>query len=192
MVEIRLGNSKCFLFSAKMDEVTQQFYKLIAKYKESHQLTKDDVRYQLLQHLRVLKYHDKRNSETIKLDENIAWTKSWIKRALLLALTVTIAIIISVVSMPNFSTETTERIIGFIQSQPCVVENNMIVREIARPLFNCNICENVTEIDILENVTREEFARKYAFTKVPVLLRGAQHHPPTLQVHCLGRHHPTQ
>jgi hypothetical protein len=59
----------------------------------------------------------------------------------------------------------------FIASR-CAVANNYFVMEITRPVTNCDICRNVTQFLILENATKEEFA-KHAYTGQPILVRGS-------------------
>ena len=61
----------------------------------------------------------------------------------------------------------------WMQSYPCLLETNMFVREVTRPGFNCSVCEGLEEIPVVDNITPEEFAQKYAYTGVPVLVRGA-------------------
>jgi len=62
-----------------------------------------------------------------------------------------------------------------MMSSRCVVSNNYFVMEASRPPTDCQICRNVDRFLILENTTKEEFA-KYAYTGQPILVRGATHH----------------
>ena len=54
----------------------------------------------------------------------------------------------------------------------CLLENNMLVAEAARPIVNCKMCKGVKEIPHLSKITREEFS-KYAYTGLPVIVSDA-------------------
>ncbi|KAK2192273.1 hypothetical protein NP493_35g03036 [Ridgeia piscesae] len=64
-------------------------------------------------------------------------------------------------------------LIEFVQGQKCVVENNLIVSELTRPVFNCELCRNMDRIERIANISRQEFLEKYAYTTVPVVITGA-------------------
>ncbi|XP_013786777.1 F-box protein At1g78280-like [Limulus polyphemus] len=54
----------------------------------------------------------------------------------------------------------------------CAVLNNYIVMEVTRPVTDCNICKDVDSVVVLQNITREIFA-KYAYMSRPVLVKDA-------------------
>ncbi|XP_076326465.1 uncharacterized protein LOC143233751 isoform X2 [Tachypleus tridentatus] len=54
----------------------------------------------------------------------------------------------------------------------CAVLNNYIVMEVTRPITDCNICKDVNSVIVLQNVTKEMFA-KYAYMSRPVLVKYA-------------------
>ena len=56
---------------------------------------------------------------------------------------------------------------------PCLVDNNGVIIEVARPPVKCEFCRNLTHVPIEHNISREEFLRKYAYTSVPVLVKNA-------------------
>ena len=56
---------------------------------------------------------------------------------------------------------------------PCVMSNNGFLIEIARPLTNCSMCQNLRVIPVEENLTTEKFIEKYAYSAVPVLVKNA-------------------
>ena len=57
----------------------------------------------------------------------------------------------------------------------CIIENNGIVMEIARPKTDCSPCQGLTEIPVLHNITRDLFLEKYAYSNVPTLVKDATH-----------------
>lgn len=56
---------------------------------------------------------------------------------------------------------------------PCALSNSGLVMEIARPLMDCELCRNLREVPIEENISTERFMEKYAYTGVPVLVKNA-------------------
>ena len=60
-----------------------------------------------------------------------------------------------------------------LYSARCAIENNAIMMEISRPLVNCNSCAGIVEVPVEYNISREDFRRKYAYSGVPVLVKGA-------------------
>lgn len=57
----------------------------------------------------------------------------------------------------------------------CALANNYFVMEMTRPVTDCDICRDVRGFVVLENPSKEEFAR-YAYTGQPVVVRGATDH----------------
>ena len=56
---------------------------------------------------------------------------------------------------------------------PCAISNNGFVMEIARPLVNCEACRDLKQVPIEENLSKELFMEKYAYSGVPVLVKNA-------------------
>ena len=84
----------------------------------------------------------------------------------LLPIVIAIAVGFAIVT---FQTELGE----FITEPQCLIDNNLIVSELTRPVFNCELCRDLTQIEHVTNISREEFLRKYAYTTVPVVITGA-------------------
>lgn len=61
---------------------------------------------------------------------------------------------------------------GFKET-PCLVDNNAIVMEISRPLVDCGACSNLRQVPVETNLTTKDFIEKYAYSGVPVLVKGA-------------------
>lgn len=65
-----------------------------------------------------------------------------------------------------------DRITKTVRSYRCALQNNFFIMEATRPLTDCSICKGVNSVLVLENVTREEFA-KVAYSSRPMLVKGA-------------------
>lgn len=52
----------------------------------------------------------------------------------------------------------------------CLVENTESMQDIFRPPVDCSMCVNITEIVKVANLTKEEFAKKYAYSGQPVVI----------------------
>ncbi|EEB13286.1 conserved hypothetical protein [Pediculus humanus corporis] len=63
----------------------------------------------------------------------------------------------------------------------CVIPNNYFIWEATRPVTDCSMCENVTEVLNLQNCSREQFA-KYAYTSKPLVIRNAASHWPAMKI----------
>ncbi|KAL0271524.1 UNVERIFIED_CONTAM: hypothetical protein PYX00_008592 [Menopon gallinae] len=61
----------------------------------------------------------------------------------------------------------------------CVIPNNYFIWEATRPVTDCKMCENVTEVLNLWNCTREEFA-EFAYTSRPLVIRNSASHWPAM------------
>ncbi|KAJ9588473.1 hypothetical protein L9F63_018129 [Diploptera punctata] len=61
----------------------------------------------------------------------------------------------------------------------CLLPNNYFIWEATRPVTDCNMCKDVKNILIFENITREEF-RNYAYSSRPMLVKGAALHWPAM------------
>lgn len=60
-----------------------------------------------------------------------------------------------------------------IDSWLCLIENNGIVSELAKPLIQCDFCRTLEYVPIEDVISVEDFRRKYAYDSVPVLIKGA-------------------
>ncbi|CAH1794438.1 unnamed protein product [Owenia fusiformis] len=60
----------------------------------------------------------------------------------------------------------------FIGSK-CLVDNNAILMEAARPLVECDVCKNLKQVPIVYDLDEKTFVEKYAYSNVPALVKGA-------------------
>lgn len=59
-----------------------------------------------------------------------------------------------------------------IQKEKCAVDHNDYTREMLRPVVKCDFCRNLTNVTVEENITESRFLAKYAYSKVPALIKG--------------------
>ena len=52
----------------------------------------------------------------------------------------------------------------------CLIENTETVQDVFRPPVDCSMCINITEIVKVANLTKQEFAEKYAYSGQPVVV----------------------
>ncbi|XP_034240648.1 uncharacterized protein LOC117644946 [Thrips palmi] len=62
----------------------------------------------------------------------------------------------------------------------CVVPNNFLVWEATRPIADCNICRGISNVILLSNITRKQFAQ-YAYSYRPILVKGAAAQWPAMR-----------
>ncbi|XP_045211643.2 uncharacterized protein LOC123563114 isoform X2 [Mercenaria mercenaria] len=60
-----------------------------------------------------------------------------------------------------------------IESIRCLIENNELTIEMARPLIKCDICRNLDSVPVEYGISAQEFKQKYAYSTVPVLIKEA-------------------
>ena len=70
-----------------------------------------------------------------------------------------------------------------VTGSPCLISEVTPLGEALIPFVDCKICENVTEVPRLTNLSREEFVHKYAYTSKPILVVGAALGWPALEVY---------
>lgn len=63
----------------------------------------------------------------------------------------------------------------------CVIPNNYFIWEATRPVTDCRMCENVTEVLSLRNISRDEFT-EFAYTSRPLVVRNSAAHWPAMKV----------
>lgn len=95
----------------------------------------------------------------------------------------TLAVIVGVVSILisqllfNFPVAN-ERLLSFyfnfhgleLDREPCLVDVGELMLDVFRPPVPCEMCEGVTKVDRLSNLTPEEFEKHYAYTSRPVII----------------------
>ncbi|CAF0768837.1 unnamed protein product [Didymodactylos carnosus] len=60
-----------------------------------------------------------------------------------------------------------------LRHEQCLVPKLEFLLDIVRPASNCDLCRNIQNVDRINNVTREEFEEKYAYTRHPVIITDA-------------------
>ncbi|XP_045211642.2 uncharacterized protein LOC123563114 isoform X1 [Mercenaria mercenaria] len=60
-----------------------------------------------------------------------------------------------------------------IDSWQCIIENNVVVSELSRPLATCDFCNTLDSVPIEYSISSQDFRRKYSYTSVPVLIKNA-------------------
>lgn len=61
----------------------------------------------------------------------------------------------------------------------CVLPNNYFVWEATRPVTDCKMCENVKDVLIFQNITKDDFTQ-FAYTSFPMLMKRAAIHWPAM------------
>ncbi|XP_071106691.1 uncharacterized protein [Haliotis cracherodii] len=59
----------------------------------------------------------------------------------------------------------------YIYDSKCLITNNPLLSEMARPLADCEICRGLTSVPTERGISTERFVEKYAYSKVPVLIK---------------------
>lgn len=62
----------------------------------------------------------------------------------------------------------------------CLLPNNYVVWEATRPITDCQMCQDVDDVLVLHNITREGF-QQYAYSPRPMIAKGAALHWPAMQ-----------
>jgi hypothetical protein len=100
-----------------------------------------------------------------------------------------IAVLICVVLLPPLAYkacmaldgETQKKFINFfaekvlyieLEKETCLVPAHEVYLDLFRPPVDCSICKDVDTVDVVTNLTKEEFVEKYAYTGRPVLIRN--------------------
>lgn len=56
----------------------------------------------------------------------------------------------------------------------CLISNNLLVMELARPAVSCDMCKGIDHVPTVDGdtFTKEQFLRDFAYTGVPLLVKG--------------------
>ena len=101
-----------------------------------------------------------------------------------------IAVLLCVVSLPPLAYkgffaldgETQEKFMNLLaekvlyidlEKDTCLVPAPEPYLDLFRPPVDCSMCEDVETVDVVTNLTKEEFVEKYAYTGRPVLIRNS-------------------
>ncbi|XP_019644361.1 PREDICTED: bifunctional arginine demethylase and lysyl-hydroxylase JMJD6-like [Branchiostoma belcheri] len=66
-----------------------------------------------------------------------------------------------------------ENLMESLTSSPCAVEFPTLLDEMTRPIADCSMCKGIRSAPVLENISKEDFLQKYAYSGVPLLVKGA-------------------
>ena len=58
-------------------------------------------------------------------------------------------------------------------SHQCLVAADSLLLTLFRPPMDCRICQNLTQIDRLSRLSREQFEEHYAYSGLPVIVTDA-------------------
>ena len=140
---------------------------------EGRGLSPDQIAQQLMKHIRTVQLPDDYNKACC--NHNVSSRKSFqfVNSRIFIGLSVAVSALSVLCMMPGsfITTLGYTKVEDVIRNQPCTVESNMISAEMTRPLFDCNVCRNITQVAVLDDITQEAFTRQYAYTRVPVLIQ---------------------
>ena len=157
------------------DDTLIREFKRVWKDKIKAGASEDDVYDEFLQHVRtqdsklqyLLKLH-------ISMPESVPFWKSKCCWFLIFPIVVT-----SIISGLLFILSTHYQIDPYdlyydaVHGTPCLLDNNQLLNEITRPVFQCKACEGLESVPIEYDINEEDFLKKYAYTGVPALIKGA-------------------
>ncbi len=63
-----------------------------------------------------------------------------------------------------------------LETEECAIPIPSAIAPILRPIDTCDMCIGLTEIKRVEDISKEEFLEKYAYTAVPVIVTGIYIH----------------
>eukprot|EP00058_Branchiostoma_floridae_P004667 XP_002590155.1 hypothetical protein BRAFLDRAFT_90890 [Branchiostoma floridae] len=55
----------------------------------------------------------------------------------------------------------------------CAVDFPFLLGEMTRPIADCSMCKGIQSAPVLEDISKEEFLQKYAYSGIPLLVKGA-------------------
>jgi len=61
-----------------------------------------------------------------------------------------------------------------VNTDECVIPSAELVQDYLRPAVDCNLCKDVEGLSVVNNISPEEFHKKFAFTMKPLLVKGGQ------------------
>ena len=63
-----------------------------------------------------------------------------------------------------------------VSEDGCLIESGPVLDELVRPLFPCKICQNLTSVPEVRDITREQFILSFGYSGLPVLVKAAAKH----------------
>ena len=148
--------------------------KLISEFLNLHKTARDKgIEFQTIQNIFLDKQvSSDQNSNLSKIPE--------VRRRFRVGWKIKIAIVVAVIAIlfgafvVVYEIQNLDDLNNFIfHESPCAISNNGFLMEVARPLMNCEACRDLRQVPIEENISKELFMEKYAYTGVPVLVKNA-------------------
>ena len=138
-----------------MEKLLEEFREIEAAYIKKG-LTQKQIKSELLQHVRGRKAKNDGPGRSTKYKTFILYTCP-----------VIFAVLLGCAFMYK------DDIVETVKTTKCLVEQNVMLSEISRPMMDCSKCANIKSVPIVRNISKEEFTEKYAYTAVPVLIKEA-------------------
>ena len=60
----------------------------------------------------------------------------------------------------------------FGTTERCIISNNPLIMELGRPLADCTMCQSLDVVSVYQNISRAEFADKFAYSNIPILIKN--------------------
>lgn len=148
-----------------MDETKSLVYELLSKNRQNGK--DEDLFEAFVTHLRVKEAKDEARKLPLYRNRR-SWFQQtgWRRQAILVLL---VAMVVSPLVIPDLWSD----VWGYVTGSECLVDNNFFVMEMSRPIFDCAICRDISEVPVVWNMTKEEFLQKYAYSDIPVLVKNA-------------------
>ncbi len=147
-----------------MEQLTAEFIKLRQKAIGREGLSESSVHHAFLKHVRTRQLR----KEWLRRREGKTR-----KRCLFLARYFCFPVLMAVIFTPIFVPQLLDVARYYIQRSPCLLDTNLLTDEISRPLFNCSVCEGLTDVPVETDLTTQRFLERYAYSMLPVLVKGA-------------------
>ncbi|XP_005112790.1 uncharacterized protein LOC101850228 [Aplysia californica] len=76
-----------------------------------------------------------------------------------------VAVVLLFSSLPDF--------VDLLRESDCLLSSNHLLDEMFRPPMPCDVCRQLDSVPEVQNISRDDFRRNYAYSGVPVVVRGA-------------------
>lgn len=60
-----------------------------------------------------------------------------------------------------------------LEKESCLIPATEVYLDLFRPPVDCSVCQDVHTVDVVTNLTKEDFLNKYAYTGRPVLIQNS-------------------
>ncbi|KAK2165052.1 hypothetical protein LSH36_55g00018 [Paralvinella palmiformis] len=147
-----------------MEETKKRFFELISDSRNDDEAIFETF----LTHLRVKEAKAEAERLPLGAKANRSWTTLTRRRAY-----VVLALVLSVATSMLIVPDVWSMTWSSVTESDCLVDTNVFVMELSRPIFDCAICRNVREVPAVTELTKEQFLERYAYTDIPVLVKNA-------------------